>query len=416
MIATEAGVLPLVDSLDTLLIMDLKDEFTAAVNAAVQIEFSDREQLADNSISIFETTIRYLGGFIAAHELSSCKDTRLLDKATELGDMLYAAFDTPSRMPTNSFNPQRALAGREQPPSPNDNVMANIATLTMEFTRLSQLTGDTRYYDAVQRITNLLEEQQSKTKLPGLWPKRYDNQRMDFTTMNGFTLGAEQDSGYEYLLKMVLLLGGKGSEVARQYEGMYKYSMDTAIQHLLFRPMLPDNSDVLLPGSATVYDGVVDLALESEHLACFAGGMLSLGGKLFNNMTHLDVGRKLTDGCVWAYEATPSGIAPETFTTVRCPSTTECEWNEALWQSVDRGLPKGFANARDPRYLLRPGSDRERLLHVPHQRRYEVQRHRVGHVPKHRLANAHRFWKRHDFECLCDSFASGRQHGEFLVG
>ena len=53
--------------------------------------------VANRSNVVFETTIRYLGGLLSAYDLSG--NTVLLKKAWELGNILYAAFDTPSRMP-----------------------------------------------------------------------------------------------------------------------------------------------------------------------------------------------------------------------------------------------------------------------------------------------------------------------------
>lgn len=84
----------LVDSLDSLYIMGFKKEFTFAVNALAKVDFSRSTM---DSISVFETTIRYLGGFLAAYDMSG--NSLLLDKAVQLGDMLYVAFDTPNRMP-----------------------------------------------------------------------------------------------------------------------------------------------------------------------------------------------------------------------------------------------------------------------------------------------------------------------------
>ena len=40
----------------------------------------------------------------------------------------------------------------------------------MEFTRLAQVTLEPKYYDAIARITDALEEWQDKTRLPGMWP------------------------------------------------------------------------------------------------------------------------------------------------------------------------------------------------------------------------------------------------------
>lgn len=339
----------LVDNLDTLWIMNLTTEFHEAVDAALSIDFGNPEHFTEDRISVFETTIRHLGGFISAYEMTDCADLRILNKATELGDLLYASFDTPHRVPGTWWSPRKALAGEVQLTTGDDNILANAASLTMEFTRLSQLTGDMRYFSAVQNITDGLAEQQNKTKRPGMWPQRFDPMKFDFTVGERYSLGAESDSAYEYLLKMILLLGN--NDPAPQYEAMYEYAMDTAIKELIFRPMTADNSSVLLAGKTDP-----DFRPQSEHLACFTGGMFALGGRILDNDTHLDIGRRLTEGCSWAYQATPTGIAPENWNVIKCDSTAECEWNEKLWNDLGGSplLPKGFTGVEDPRYHLRP--------------------------------------------------------------
>lgn len=86
----------LVDSLDTLFIMDLDHEFEEALEALNRIDFSSPRV---PSVNVFETTIRFLGGLISAYDLTEGKHSILLKKAHELGDFLYGAFNTPSRMP-----------------------------------------------------------------------------------------------------------------------------------------------------------------------------------------------------------------------------------------------------------------------------------------------------------------------------
>lgn len=85
----------LVDSLDTLWIMDMKKDFAMAVDALKYLDFT---ACSSQSISVFETTIRYVGGLLSAYDLSEERYPILLKKATELGDMLYASFDTPNGM------------------------------------------------------------------------------------------------------------------------------------------------------------------------------------------------------------------------------------------------------------------------------------------------------------------------------
>lgn len=86
----------LVDALDSLWIMGLEEEFEEAVKAAEGIDFSKTQQ---DRVNVFETTIRYMGGFLAAYELSGKKYPGLLKKAVEVGELLLCAFDTKNHMP-----------------------------------------------------------------------------------------------------------------------------------------------------------------------------------------------------------------------------------------------------------------------------------------------------------------------------
>lgn len=151
------------------------------------------------------------------------------------------------------------------------------------------------------------------------------------------------------------LLGG----VEAVYRQLYIGSMATAIKHTIYRPMVPDDADILMAGGARAsFDMPSVLDPRGEHLSCFTGGMFALGGKIFDLHEHVEIGRKLTDGCIWAYNALPLGMMPEVFHMVPCKDKMDCKWNETLWRdSVYTGQhtpPKGFASISDTRYILRP--------------------------------------------------------------
>lgn len=333
----------LVDALDTLWIMGLHDDFHVAAAAAVQLDFTNT---TDSSVNLFETTIRHLGGLLAAYDLSH--EPALLKKATELGDLLFMAFDTPNRMPGFWFNFQNARAGTQQ--AGTHDASASPASLSLEFTRLAQLTGNNKYYDAIDRVRAFLARTQNTTKLPGMWPVALDF-RNEQVSDPGFTLGALADSLYEYLPKMFLLTGG----LEASYEGMYRDAMDVAVKHLLFRPMLPGNDDILFSGNAHVYEDRITTVPEGQHLSCFVGGMFLLGGRTFGIPEHVGIGERVARGCAWAYDAMPTGLMPEIFGMVACPTIDGCEWDEARWQAEGSPkLAKGFKDARDSRYILRP--------------------------------------------------------------
>jgi mannosyl-oligosaccharide alpha-1,2-mannosidase len=342
----------LVDALDTLWIMDLRDEFYEAVQAVGTIDW-DNSTARD--CSVFETNIRYVGGLLAAHELSG--EQSLLDKAMELAHMLFAAFDTRNRMPVNIFNFARAKAGGEQAPNVRE-VAASVGTLSLEFTKITQLTGEAKFYDAIDRIKMYMEASQDETKLPGLWPTYIDLQNGFLTGDISFTLGALADSMYEYLPKMYILLGGLDGA----YATMHRKAMDAASRHLLYRPMLPGNEDILFTGSAFANgQGIVDLVAESQHLACFTGGMYALGGRLLENEEHVAIGERLARGCAWAYAAFPTGVMPEHANLAACPRTPglgPCAYNQTAIDDLkaykDLEAPSGYTDLRDKRYILRP--------------------------------------------------------------
>ncbi|KAL9025758.1 MAG: hypothetical protein Q9196_005480, partial [Gyalolechia fulgens] len=362
----------LVDSLDTLWMMGLKEEFEEAVKAIEGIDFSTAKL---DQLNVFETTIRYLGGFLGAYDISGGKYPVLLNKAKEIGNLLYGAFDTPNRMPVTRWEWAAAKKGTTQEASESC-LIAEIGSLTLEFTRLAQLTKDVKFFDAIQRITDVLDEQQNKTALPGLWPVIMNAKRANFT-YTGFTLGGMADSTYEYLPKQHMLLGG----LTEQYQRMYEAAMVPIQKHIFFRAMTPDNKDILVSSGVRVNEttNVKVPDFEGQHLGCFTGGMVGIGAKIFDRADDMKTARQLVDGCIWAYNHTQTGIMPEIFRMVPC-NDEKCEWDEGRWLKVvgtstdtnqqvfdgmtdeqkgswvaeNRRIPRGFVDISDRRYILRP--------------------------------------------------------------
>ena len=253
--------------------------------------------------------------------------------------------------------------------------MAEIGSLSLEFTRLSQLTGDPKYYDSVRRVTNALEAQQNSTKIPGLWPIVVNAAALIFNHERTFTLGGMADSMYEYLPKEYLMLGG----LEPQYQTMYETAIETAKRYLFFRPMTPENHDILLSGSARSDDDEnSQLDPLGQHLTCFVGGMVAIASKIFSRPDDLDIARKLVEGCIWAYNSTRTGIMPELFRVIPCADPKNCEWSQQEWynavnrihqpkdeppMSIDERaemlikffhLPPGFTEINERKYILRP--------------------------------------------------------------
>ena len=370
----------LVDTMDTLWIMGLKEDFKQCVMAVEAIDFTTNEE---DTLNVFETTIRYLGGLLAAHDLSGGTYPILLKKARELGEILYAAFDTPHRMPVMRWEWRTSARGEEIFPG-ESTLLAEFGSLSTEFTRLTQLSGEKKYFDAIQRITNQLDRIQNTTAMPGLWPVVVNLKEWPIKApYRHFTLGGMADSTYEYLPKQYLMLSGRGEE-GKQSRKMYEEAIEMVEQHLFFRPMTERGENVLLSGNVVASkNGNITLNPQGQHLACFTGGMVGIGAKIFDRPDDLEIAQRLVAGCVWAYRAMPTGLMPETFHAVPChfgtskADASECEWSEPKWyQSIrnrhhletepdvptqgeliefakSRRLVPGFSDIGDKRYILR---------------------------------------------------------------
>ena len=252
-------------------------------------------------------------------------------------------------------------------------ILAELGSLTLEFTRLSQLTSDPKYFDAIQRITDHMESAQKETKIPGLWPLFVDAEELKFTDSR-FSVGGMADSMYEYLPKEHLLLGAQ----INQYQKMYDSAMDAIKDRLIFRAMTKDNQEVLFAGNANAKKPKKeDLDHEAEHLKCFLGGTVGIAAKVFKRPAEeLRIARGLTEGCIWAYDSMPTGIMPEVFHVSACEDMNNCKWDEKKWykdvqqrlcgnkENQDplqegkslvktNGLAPGMTDVDDARYLLR---------------------------------------------------------------
>lgn len=359
----------LVDALDTLWIMQLDEEFEEAVNATLNIDFDNSQKRC--VVNLFETTIRHLGGLIAAYDLSG--EQRLMPQIVELGELLHSAFNTWNGMPCSHCalvrNPTETFG-------PSSNIaMAAQGSLYLEFARLAQITEDARYMKSVLQLTDAFARTQNDSTIPGLWPELVDASSVDgfgrhfaggsFT----YSVGALSDSAYEYLVKGHLMLG----HLTTKYQTMWTEAARAIRKYIIFRAQIPETGkELMFTGIATRYSDLSDIMFEprTEHLGCFAGGMFGLASRVFNQPSDFAIGEALTNGCVWAYQASPLGLMPETYTALPCPlmNGSACEFNSSTWEedkknpahchasdcSNNDNFPEGIVSVSDARYLLRP--------------------------------------------------------------
>ena len=146
--------LSLIEALDTLWIMGLDDEFRDGVEwvkANLDFDF-------DGEVSVFETSIRLVGGLLSAFH--ACGDPVLLAKARDCADRLLPTFSaSPLGIPHRFIN-LRTGALRDPITNP-----AETGTFIPEFGFLSRATGDDRYRAAAKRALVSMFERRSKIGL-----------------------------------------------------------------------------------------------------------------------------------------------------------------------------------------------------------------------------------------------------------
>ncbi|XP_032993217.1 endoplasmic reticulum mannosyl-oligosaccharide 1,2-alpha-mannosidase isoform X2 [Lacerta agilis] len=131
--------LTLIDALDTMWIMGLKEEFKEARKwVATDLNFNKNVD-----VNLFESAIRILGGLLSTYHLTG--DSLFLEKAKDIGSRLMPAFNTPSKIPFSDVNIGRGTA--HPPRWTSDSTVAEVTSIQLEFRELSRLTGEEKFQD-----------------------------------------------------------------------------------------------------------------------------------------------------------------------------------------------------------------------------------------------------------------------------
>jgi len=213
--------LTLIDALDTFAVMDDVVGFEKALEKVEKINFN-----MDINISVFETTIRVLGGLLSSHLIA--KDyakqkkikynNELLVKAEDLGNRLLPAFDTPTGMPFGSVNLKRGV----EPSETSITCTATIGTCSIEFAWLSILTDNPVYEYTCRRAIHSLWSHRTNIGLIGAHIDVFTGR----WTEAAFSISGGVDSFYEYLLKSWIGFSDEkeyGEMFLEMYELIHKY-------------------------------------------------------------------------------------------------------------------------------------------------------------------------------------------------
>ncbi|KAK1759562.1 glycoside hydrolase family 47 protein [Echria macrotheca] len=336
-----------IDAISTALVMKNWDAVEQIVQYIPKIDFSK----TTDDVSLFETTIRYLGGLLSAYDLMSANATghtfapsdlsAILEQAVHLADNLKVAFDTPSGVPDNDlrFDPPRRVGSET-------NGLATIGTLVLEWTRLSDLTGNPEYAKLAQRGEGYLLDPQPRElgePFPGLLGTDVNITTGKFVDGSG-GWGGGDDSFYEYLIKMYLY------DPVRfpTYRDRWTAAVDSSIKYLVSHPTSrPDLTYLAMWDNQT-------LQFYGEHLACFNGGNFILGGILLDRPEYITFGLELVDSCRNTYISTSTNIGPETFRWQDSRTPLNASNNPAPPSGMkDFYAASGFW-IDSPNYVLRP--------------------------------------------------------------
>ncbi|KAI1815915.1 glycoside hydrolase family 47 protein [Poronia punctata] len=303
-----------VDAISTALIMENEKVVKQIVEHIKNVDFTKTVKGGEN-VSLFETTIRYLAGLVSAYDfltgpfegmIDDDSVQIILDQAVTLADALSVGFDTPSGVPINDL----VFNGPDGPRTKDvaTNGIATIGTLILEWTRLSDLTGDKAYGELAKKGEEYLinvRNPEVGEPYPGLIGTDVYVKNGTFANGSGGWNGGT-DSFYEYLIKMYLY----DTERFGEYKDSWVKAIDSSIKYLTSHPTTrPDITFLAAYNGA----GPEKLNFVSSHLACFHGGNFILGGLTLDKQKYIDFGLKLVEGCHETYISTATGIGPESF-------------------------------------------------------------------------------------------------------
>ncbi|XP_069335707.1 mannosyl-oligosaccharide 1,2-alpha-mannosidase IC isoform X1 [Eulemur rufifrons] len=312
-----------IDSLDTLYLMELKEEFQEA-KAWVEESFHLN---VSGEASLFEVNIRYIGGLLSAFYLTGEEVFRI--KAIKLGEKLLPAFNTPTGIPKGvvSFKSRSwgwATAG-------SSSILAEFGSLHLEFLHLTELSGNQVFAEkaslprpplppktapcssphrergmsfwAFSEVRNIRKVLRKIDKPFGLYPNFLSPVSGNWV-QHHVSVGGLGDSFYEYLIKSWLMSAKTDMEAKNMY-----YEALEAIETYLLN-VSPEGLTYI----AEWRGGILDHKM--GHLACFSGGMIALGAedaKEEKRAHYRELAAQITKTCHESYARSDTKLGPEAF-------------------------------------------------------------------------------------------------------
>lgn len=287
----------LVDAQSTAKVMGLDDIYNDAVAQSLKTDYT---KTTSNSISLFETTIRHVGGLLSSYELGDQTNKQLVDQAVVVGDRLLHGWAGGNDLPYNTIKNWNTTP---TPDTSKGAIIAETGTLVLEFDRLSKHSGNDTYRQfAVKAMKATINS--SPLPFPGLNPQGIDPKTAR-PTDDYVTWGGGSDSFFEYELKYGQLIGSTDT-----YIPAWIRSVNSSIANLMTTASGTSKALTYLADYSKSNGGLIP---RSSHLECFHGGNWLLGGKLLGNDAIVQYGLQLTEACINTYTSSATGIGPESF-------------------------------------------------------------------------------------------------------
>ncbi|KAG0668219.1 hypothetical protein C6P45_004920 [Maudiozyma exigua] len=381
-----------VDSLDTLYIMGERKLFDKIIERIEVTDFKIPPQQME-VIDIVDISNRLLGGMLSAYELSQNKI--LLMKAKDLADFLLRSFDTPNRVELLNYSWKTPFKNRFAYMDAN---IADLTKMTLEFTRLTQLTNSNKYFNTMFHIWSMVTKSSDFLNLDFLFPNLVDASTCSLVTTEEVQKGEHQRDSrimksidgnlkfvhchqlnhfpensntfelnekllplYDTILQLYaltqtdLLKDPKQSPTStiKKSSFFYNSAMTQINKFFKFEPMHPDSEQwsnmVVLANLDTnpiFSPSTNELSIQLRRdfkfhpQSCTLGATLSYGSKLFSNQEHLDLASKLTQTC-FQFAMLRGGAMAE-MSLDPCTSTN-CVFNEDdKLQAIKDGKYVGF--------------------------------------------------------------------------
>jgi mannosyl-oligosaccharide alpha-1,2-mannosidase len=347
----------LYDSIDTLYLANLTEEYEQAVHWATTYDIQTTsiqatktfgtfvydyyffflvfaDAIRPQNLHLIEYSLRVIGGLLGAYSLSG--DPRLFATAQNAADaILEGPFKASPTIiprpfnvlaPTSHFWDWKATIQRTYQAIYNfgrnrfteehrRNSLAGFGSFGLEFSFLSTFSGDSRY----RKVSDNIFRHVMAYEKNGIVPNSWDVLTGEPITRGG-SLGSGSDSFYEYLLKIPLLescyydVGMEmfadsctvsGKKHLEQYEKTVKEALGP---YHTRRGSISDLSD-----SEFVFP--IEHRNRYDHLLCFLPGLLALGASVENGSSKqndMSLAHNLMEGCAALYKISATGLSPDT--------------------------------------------------------------------------------------------------------